>query len=141
MKAIKFFFPSLLVLLVLTTFRSYAQNEPVLYTCEKYGDDGEVGVSDRFTTGYITVMVKCDRALKLENVAIQYDKYNPGTKKFEYYKKFHFSVKPTMKYIFFSRNDESDMSFDEPGFYRVFLLDEDDDDSTVASCLVEIIRK
>jgi hypothetical protein len=28
------------------------------------------------------------------------------------------------------------MSFDEPGFYRVYLLD--DDDRTVASALIEI---
>ncbi len=42
-----------------------------------------------------------------------------------------------MKYIFFERNDESDMEFDDPGFYRVFLLDEDG--KTVASALVEII--
>jgi hypothetical protein len=140
MKALKFFLPALLVLFIFVSFKSYAQNEPVLYTCEKYGDDGEEGVSDRFTTGYITVMVKCDRALKLENAAVQYDKYNFSTGKFEFYKKFHFTVKPSMKYIYFSRNDESDMAFDSPGFYRVFLLDEDDDDKTIASCLVEIIR-
>ena len=43
-----------------------AQAEPVLYFCEKYDDyDGEIGVSDRFTTGYITVMVKSDNALKV----------------------------------------------------------------------------
>jgi hypothetical protein len=42
-----------------------------------------------------------------------------------------------MKYIFFTKNDESDMKFEEPGFYRVFLLD--DRDKTVASALIEII--
>src|SRR3970040_1418632 len=103
-----------------------AQSEPVLYFCERYdSDDGEIGVSDRFTTGYITVMVKCDHALKLDDVAVQYDKYNTKTKVFEYYKKFDFSVERDMKYIFFERNDDSDMEFEEPGFYRVFLLDED----------------
>jgi hypothetical protein len=30
------------------------------------------------------------------------------------------------------------MKFDDPGFYRVFLLDEDD--KTVASSLIEVIR-
>jgi hypothetical protein len=116
----------------------FAQSEPVLYFCEKYdSDDGEIGVSDRFTTGYITVMVKCDHALKLDDVAIQYDKYNTRTKEFEYYKKFDFSVERDMKYIFFERNDDSDMEFEEPGFYRVFLLDEDA--KTVASALIEII--
>ena len=114
-----------------------AQNEPVLYFCEKYGRNGEEGVSDRFTTGYITVMVKCDYALNLDDVSIQYDKYNFRTGDFEYYKKFDFNVQPDMKYIYFSRNDESDMEFEDPGFYRVFLLD--DRDRTVTSALIEII--
>ena len=114
-----------------------AQNEPVLYFCEKYGRNGEEGVSDRFTTGYITVMVKSDYALNLDDVSIQYDKYNFRTGDFEYYKKFNFTVQPDMKYVYFSRNDESDMEFEDPGFYRVFLLD--DRDRTVTSALIEII--
>lgn len=114
-----------------------AQNEPVLYFCEKYGRNGEEGVSDRFTTGYITVMVKSDYALNLDDVSVQYDKYNFRTGDFEYYKKFDFSVQPDMKYIYFSRNDESDMEFEDPGFYRVFLLD--DRGRTVTSALIEII--
>ena len=115
-----------------------AQAEPVLYFCERYDDyDGEIGIADRFTTGYITVMVKADDPLRLSDVSIQYDKYNFRTGKFEYYKKFDFSVDRDMKYIFFARNDESDMEFDDPGFYRVFLLD--DNDRTVASALIEII--
>jgi len=117
---------------------TFAQSEPVLYFCERYDDnDGEIGVSDRFTTGYITVMVKCDYELRLNDVIIQYDKYDFRTGKFEYYKKFDFSVQRDMKYIFFERNDDSDLEFDDPGFYRVFLLDEDS--KTVASALVEII--
>jgi len=118
--------------------RTFAQSEPVLYFCERYDDDdGEIGVSDRFTVGYITVMAKCDYALKLDDVSIQYDKYNFRTGNFEYYKKFDFTVDRDMKYIFFERNDSSDMEFEDPGFYRVFLLDEDG--KTVASALVEII--
>lgn len=115
-----------------------AQSEPVLYFCEKYGRNGEVGVSDRFTTGYLTVMVKCDYALDLEDVSIQFDKYNERSGKFVYYKKFEYVVEPDMSYIFFAKNDESDLKFEEPGFYRVFLLD--DRDKTVASALIEIIR-
>lgn len=117
----------------------FAQAEPVLYFCEKYGDDGEEGVSDRFTTGYLTVMVKCDYALDLEDVSIQFDKYNSRTRKFEFYKKFNYVVSPDMSYIFFEKNDESDLKFEDPGFYRVFLLD--DRDKTVASALIEIIDK
>lgn len=118
---------------------SLAQSEPVMYFCEKYDSyDGEIGVSDRFTKGYITVVVKSDNALRLRDVAIQYDKYNERNGKFEYYKKFYFTVDRDMKYVYFARNDESDMEFEETGFYRVFLLDEDD--RTVASALIEIIR-
>ena len=117
----------------------FAQSEPVLYFCEKYDSyDGEIGVSDRFTKGYITVVVKADDALRLRDVAIQYDKYNERNGKFEYYKKFYFTIDRDMNYVYFARNDESDMEFEETGFYRVFLLDEDD--RTVASALIEIIR-
>jgi len=116
----------------------FAQNEPVLYFCEKYGRNGEVGVSDRFTTGYLTVMVKSDYALGLEDVSIQFDKYNYRTDEFEFYKKFDYVISEDMSYVFFERNDESDMKFEDPGFYRVFLLD--DRDRTVASALIEIIR-
>ena len=117
---------------------TFAQAEPVLYFCEKYDSyDGEIGVSDRFTKGYVTVMVKADDPLQLRDVAIQYDKYNFRTGKFEYYKKFYFTIDRDMNYVFFSRNDESDMEFNDPGFYRVFLLDEDD--RTVTSAIIEII--
>ena len=118
---------------------AFAQSEPVMYFCERYDDyDGEIGVSDRFTKGYITVMVKADAELRLRDVAIQYDKYNERNGKFEYYKKFNFTIERNMSYVFFARNDDSDMEFEETGFYRVFLLDEDD--RTVASALVEIIN-
>lgn len=115
-----------------------AQSEPVMYFCDRYGRNGEVGVRDRFTAGYVTVMVKCDYALDLEDVSIQFDKYNERSGKFEYYKNFDYVVEPDMSYIFFAKNDESDLKFEEPGFYRVFLLD--DRDKTVASALIEIIR-
>ncbi len=116
-----------------------AQSEPVMYFCEKYDSyDGEIGVSDRFTTGYLTVMVKADYALNLEEVSIQFDQYNERKDKFEFYKKFDYTVDRDMKYIFFARNDESDLEFEETGFYRVFLLDSRD--KTVASALIEIIR-
>lgn len=116
-----------------------AQRYPVLYFCESYGSAGETGISDRFTTGYLTVMVKADDAIGLRDCSIQLDKYNISSGTFSFYKKFKYSVEPDMKYIFFARNDESDLSFDTPGIYRVFLLDHND--RTVASALVEIISK
>jgi hypothetical protein len=84
-------------------------------------------------------MVKCDHALDLKDCSIQFDKLNFRTRDFEYYKKFSYTVEPDMKYIYFTKNDESDMKFEDPGFYRVFLLD--DNDRTVASALIEIISK
>ena len=116
----------------------FAQEEPVMYFCEKYGRNGEEGVSDRFTTGYLTVVIKSDYALRLDDVSIQLDKYNFRSGEFEYYKKFYYTIELDMKYVFFSKNDESDMEFEDPGFYRVFLLD--DRDKTVASAIIEIIR-
>jgi hypothetical protein len=116
----------------------FAQSEPVLYFCEKYDDqDGELGVADRFTTGYLTVMVKCDYALNLEDVRVQFDKYNFRTGQFDYYKKYNYTIEKDMNYVFFAKNEDSDLKFDEPGFYRVFLLDKED--KTVASALIEII--
>jgi len=128
---------SLLTLLLGYTARLSAQNTPVLYFCERYTSDGEVNISDRFYTGYLTVMVKSDYALGLKDVSLQFDKYNCRTGKFDYYKKFDFTVQPDMKYIYFERNSESDMRFDDTGIYRVFLLD--NHGKTVTSGLIEII--
>ncbi|MBK7228668.1 MAG: hypothetical protein IPH97_07350 [Ignavibacteriales bacterium] len=118
----------------------YAQNEPVLYFCEEYDSKkGEIGVSDRFTTGYLTVMVKSDYELGLTDVHIQFDKLNDRGNKFEFYKKFDYVIESDMSYVFFAKNSDSDLKFEEPGLYRVFLLD--DRDKTVASALIEIISK
>jgi len=138
MKKMKLWLP-VIAFLCLFAFKSnvYAQQYPVLYFCEQYGTDGEVGVSDRFTTGYLTVMVKADGPLGLKDCSIQLDKFNPGTSKFEFYKKFGYKIDLDMKYVYFEKNEESDMSFEEPGIYRVFLLDQNG--RTVASGLVEII--
>ena len=140
MKNIRFLSP-ILLLLALTSIQTkvYAQSEPVLYFCEKYGDDGEVGVSDRFTTGYLTVMVKSSTALGLTNCHIQLDRYNESSGKFDFYKKFDYKIDADMKYVFFAKNEDSDMSFEKTGIYRVFLLNKSD--KTVASALVQIIEK
>lgn len=139
MKKIKLLFSILAVIFVFGfKANAYAQQYPVLYFCEKYGSSGEVGVSDRFTTGYLTVMVKADGPLGLRDCSIQLDKYDCKSGTFNYYKKFSYSVEPDMKYVYFARNDESDMNFADVGIYRVFLLDQND--RTVASGLVEIIR-
>jgi len=109
-----------------------------MYFCDKFGSNGAVGISDQHPTGYLTVVVKSNYAMGLEDVAIQLDKYNFRTGEFEYYKKFHYTMELHMKIVYFEKNDDSDMEFEDPGFYRVFLLD--DRDKTVARAIIEIIR-
>lgn len=141
MSKIKLLF-SLFVFAVLFGFssESNAQSEPVMYFCERYDDvTGEVDISDRFYPGYLTVMVKSSTAMGLSDVSIQFDKFDCATQTFNYYKKFNYTVTPDMKYVFFSRNSESDMSFEEPGIYRVFLLNSSN--RTVASALIEIVPR
>lgn len=138
MNKIKLFISLFALLVVFSiTSRTNAQSSPVLYFCESYGSNGEVSISDRFHTGYLTVMVKSDKALGLTDVTVQFDKYNCSAGTFSQYKKFNFTIKPTMKYVFFEKNSDSDMSFDQPGIYRVFLLDSSG--NTVTSGLIEII--
>ena len=136
-----YFVLSVFFLLIFTGLKLevFAQEFPVMYFCEKNGNNGEVGISVRFTVGYITVVEKSEYKLNLRSVHVEFDKYDCRKDQFNFYKKFEFTLEPDMKYVYFSKNDESDMSFDEPGFYRVFLLD--DADETVASAIVEIIDK
>jgi hypothetical protein len=117
---------------------SYAQSSPVMYFCERYDSKlGEVGISDRFTVGYLTIMVKCDKPMNLNNVFIEFDKYNTKDNKFEFYKKFNYIISPDQSYVFFTRNEENDLRFEEPGIYRVFLLN--DQEETVTSAMIEIV--
>lgn len=128
-----------LFLFVSAASTSKAQNNPVMYFCKKYdADKGEINISDRFCKGDITVMIKCDNEIGLKKVHIQFDEWDPAVHSFWLYKKFNFTVNPSMKYVYFSKNDESDMSFDEPGFFRVLLLN--DNDSTAASAIVQIVE-
>ncbi len=137
MSKLKLFFCMVAIIILFgASQKSFAQNGPVMYFCSSYGSSGEIDISDRFTTGYLTVMVKCDYALGLSDCNIQFDKFNNSTNKFDYYKKFPYTVSPDMKYIYFASDD---LSFDKPGIYRVFLLDKQD--RTVASALIEIIKK
>jgi hypothetical protein len=109
-----------------------------MYFCQRYDSKlGEVGISDRFTVGYLTIMVKSDKPMNLNDVFIEFDKYNTKENKFEFYKKFSYVISPDQSYVFFTRNDENDLRFEEPGIYRVFLLN--DQEETVTSALIEIV--
>jgi len=50
---------SFVALFILLGMKSatFAQSSPIMYFCERYdADRGEIGISDRFTKGYLTVM-------------------------------------------------------------------------------------
>lgn len=127
----------LFIILIIAGSNIQSQNKPVLYFCETYGAEGEVGISDRFTVGKITLMVKSYYPIGEEHIVIQFDRYNPALNIFEFYKTFSYTIEPTSKYVFFSTNEESDLSFDDPGFYRVFLLNTNNE--VITSSLVEIV--
>lgn len=115
-----------------------AQTEPVMYFCERYDEfEGEVGIGSTFSEGPVTIIIRCDFALNLNTIAIQFDKYSFIENKFVYYKKAKFEVDENTNYLSFNMNDEKNMEFEDPGFYRVFLLDEDG--KTISSGLVEIL--
>ncbi len=135
MRKAKLFF-SLFAILFVFGFTSNlkAQNGPAMYFCEEYVSGAEKSIVDRFYTGPFTIMVKCDYELGLRSVTIQIDKYNGYS--FDYYKKVPFTIKPSMKYIYFT---DTDLRIDSPGIYRCFLLD--DNRKTVSSALVEFISR
>lgn len=136
-KSILFLF--LVLSIVMFTGTLKAQSAPVLYFCERYDDDdGEIGITDRFSTGYLTVVVKSDYQLELRDVHIQFDRYDQNSRRFKFYKKFDYTIEPEMNYVYFSKTESNDMSFDEPGFYRVFLLNKADE--TIASAIIQIVE-
>lgn len=120
-KIFLFFLAVFAIISLIKTTEVISQSKPVLYFCERYDEEkGEIGQSSTFSKGFLTVMVKDDNPLGLTSVTIQFDKYNVNTETFSFYKKFNYTVTPDMKYIFF---EGKDLSFDEPGVYRVYLLD------------------
>jgi hypothetical protein len=124
----------LCAVLFVFTSRSFAQNGPVLYFCEKY-DNGEMGVDNRFTSGEVTVIVKSDYALGLKDVNIHMEKFNCSTMSFEILKNVPFTVTPDKKYIVFNSKD---LSFDSPGIYKVYLID--GSNKIIANSLVQITK-
>jgi hypothetical protein len=120
----KSIFLVLLALVGVSYFYSnaYCQSKPLLYFCERYDKTlgKEVGQSSTFSTGRLTVMVKSPRELNLTDCYIQLDKYNTNTEEFKFYKKIKFTLTRDMDYVIF-KDDE--LSFDDRGVYRVYLLD------------------
>lgn len=107
--------------LIITSGNLFSQNKPLLYFCERYDKvRGEIGQSSTFTPGQFTVMVKGEKELGLEDVTVQIDSYNIITEKFTFLRDVKFKITPDMKYIYFANDD---IRIEEPGVYRVYLLD------------------
>ena len=103
-----------------------------LYFCEDYIQDEEVNVSEKFTTGRITVMVKTDQTISDKDVKLKIEKIKSDGSK-EYVKSIPFTI-PVAKYFFFKH---ADLSFSESGKYKVTLLGKDD--SPLISGQVQIV--
>ncbi len=122
-----------MIILLPISLNIKAQSCDLLYFCEKYDvDDGEIGCNDHFKSGNLTVITFLSSPIYYTEVSIKLDKFNPDANEFQYYNNYEFDVEPD-KYFFYFEN----IYFDDPGFYRVFLLDPYC--QTIVSALIEII--
>lgn len=135
----KFRFVIALLILVSVTvscskFSGILNTENKLYFCESYDQTkGEIGKSDKFTTGTLTVMV--DLRPKKEKIGVtDVDLNITDTHKNEVVNTIPFTVDKNMDYIFFNN-----VNFDKPGSYKVSLLKKDG--TVVVSGLVDIVVK
>ena len=88
-----------------------------LYFCEDYVQKEEVNVSDKFSTGRLTVMVKTKEQLYDRDVALKLERLNDDGSK-DYLKTIDFTI-PIGDYFFFKHKD---LGFSKPGYYRVTLI-------------------
>ncbi len=120
-----------------------SKTRPKLYFCETYDSKiGEIGVSNRFTTGYLTIMVDyrpLNKKIGLSNVYIRISKIKD---EFGYEIKekiintISFTVKPDWDYIYFF--DKKKINFTSAGTYKVSLLD--DKYKYITHGIVEIVK-
>ena len=99
-----------------------------LYFCERYDqEEGEIGVSDKFSPGYLTVMVDLRPSKKkigMSEVKIKLTKIKDADGKPISEKDIRtvpFTVQSSFDYIFFE--NKKDLKFTSPGTYRATLLD------------------
>jgi hypothetical protein len=118
---------------------SFAQNKQ-LYFCEKYENSEEIGISDKFTTGWLTVMVDLRESgetmntseVELVIVKIKDSDGNPVNDTIDV---IPFDVEPDWDYIYFADNDR--VGFSEKGTFKVICRKKDG--TTIASGEVEIV--
>lgn len=111
-----------------------------LYFCEDYINGEEIGVSDRFTTGWLTVMVRTDEPLGVGKVELRLSKVKDSRGNSISEKivtDIPFNVQPDWDYTYFQ--DKKKLSFKEPGTYKATLLKPDG--SPIVSGEVEITSR
>jgi hypothetical protein len=102
-----------------------------LYFCERYDAvKGEIGESDKFTTGTLTVMVKLAKPIGVTDVDINIT----DTKTSKVIETKPFTVSKDMTYIFFDN-----VGFDTPGKYKVSCLKKDG--TVIVTGNIEIVEK
>jgi hypothetical protein len=104
-----------------TTKEETTEDETIggrLYFCEDYVDGEEIGVSDRFTPGWLTIMVKTDEPFGVGKVEVRIVKIRKdGTEKI--IDTVPFDVQADWDYTYFQ--DKKRISFKTPGDYKVTL--------------------
>lgn len=111
-----------------------------LYFCEDYKNGKEIGVSDRFTTGWLTVMVRTDKPLGVGKVELRMTKIKDaaGDKISEkIVDTVPFDVQADWDYTYFQ--DKSRLKFSSPGTYKVTM--QKVDGTPICSGEVEVTSK
>lgn len=92
-----------------------------LYFCEDY-KGREINVSERFSPGWLTVMVKLDKPIGVSKVDLRLERMSGG-KPMKIIDTIPFDVPADNDYIYFQ--DKSNLKFTSPGEYRVTLIKKD----------------
>lgn len=126
-----------------TETSSKKEGQAKLYFCEQYVNGEEIGVSSRFTPGWLTVMVDTRPAgttLGTGKVELRLSKIKDASGNSiseKIIKSVPFDVQADWDYTYFT--DKKDLKFDSPGTYRVVCQKKDG--TPIASGEVEVIPK
>lgn len=122
---------------------SKKEGEAKLYFCEQYKNGEEVGVSERFTPGWLTVMLDTRPAgikIGTGKVELKLSKIKDGSGNDiseKILKTVPFDVQADWDYTYFT--DKKNLKFDSPGTYKVVCQKKDG--SFIASGEVEVIPR
>jgi hypothetical protein len=111
-----------------------------LYFCEDYKNGEEIGVSERFTPGWLTVMVKTDEPLGISKAELRLSKVadaNGDKISEQILTTIPFDIQPNWTYTYFQDKDK--LKFSSPGTYRVIL--QKTDGTPLLSNDVEVVKR